>query len=208
MHEESVKQDELDTVSYYDKNIQSYIERTFQVEMKENYERFLCHLPPKAKILDAGCGPGRDALAFSQKGYSVLGFDASEEMVKYVNETLQIPAIKGFFNELEFSEEFDGIWASASLVHVPPSSLADVLHRFWKALKPNGVLCFSYKEGSGVQKEQERTFTYMNKETIAPYLHEFTLLDQWSRTPKAGVNLTPCSWLNTIVRKKTGAINE
>jgi 2-polyprenyl-3-methyl-5-hydroxy-6-metoxy-1,4-benzoquinol methylase len=202
MHDENLLIEEQSTIDYYNKNIQSYIERTFQVEMEDAQDRFLKHLPPKARILDAGCGPGRDALAFTKKGYSVLGFDAALEMVKYVKEQLHIPAMQGFFQEMEFSEEFEGIWASASLIHVSPSALSDVLHRFWKALTPNGILAFSFKEGVGIKKEGDRIFTYMNKENLFPYVEDFIILDQWNATPKEGVNLTPCTWLNTVVRKK------
>src|SRR5438445_2537122 len=123
-------------------------------------------------------------------------------MVWHVNEQLHIPAIRGFFQEMEFLEQFDGIWASASLIHVSFSALSDVLHRFWRALTPNGVLLISFKEGMGMKKEDERIFTYMNKESLFPYLNDFTILDQWIHTPKEGVNLTPCKWLNTVVRKK------
>jgi SAM-dependent methyltransferase len=202
MDEGNVTSEEQSAVDYYNKNIQSYIERTFQVEMEDFQNRFLQYLPPKARILDAGCGPGRDVLAFTKKGYTVLGFDAAEEMVKYVNRQLGLLAVRGFFHEMEFSEAFEGVWASASLVHVPPSVLADVLQKLWKALTPNGILGISFKEGVGVKREGDRTFTYMNKESLSPYLNSFDIVDQWIHTPKEGVNLVPCQWFNTIARKR------
>lgn len=201
MRKDNLTAEEQSAVSYYNKNVQSYIERTFQAEMDDFYTRFLKHISPGAKILDAGCGPGRDILAFVKMGYTAVGFDAAEEMVKYV--TAQgLSAIKGFFHEMTFFEEFDAVWASASLVHVPPSDLSDVLKRFWRALKPNGILAISFKEGIGVKKEGDRSFTYMNKENFLPYLSDFIILDQWVHTPKQGINLVPCHWLNTIARKK------
>lgn len=190
------------TIEYYNKNLNSYVERTFNVKMDEIRRRFLRHLPKNAKILDAGCGPGRDALAFHLQGYNVLGFDAAHQMVKYVNEELKIPAVQGYFQDMQFSNEFDGIWASASLVHVAPNDLKEVLHRFQKALKPAGVLAISFKYGEGVKTEGERTFTYMTEKSLSPYLEEFTLLDQWIQVPEEGVNLVPCKWLNTVLRKK------
>lgn len=193
--------DEQSTIDYYNKNAPVYIKRTFHVAMEECQNRFLQHLPIGSKILDAGCGSGRDAVAFIKKGYDVLGLDAAEEMVNYVRNELHIPVVKGLFQEMEFSEAFDGIWASASLVHVLPSQLADVLHRFWKALKPNGIIAISFKDGEGVKHETGRTFTYMNKESLSEYLEDFQTLDYWYHTPEKGINLLPCKWLNLIARK-------
>lgn len=190
------------TIEYYNKNLKSYIERTFHVDMEEIRGRFLRHLPQHAKILDAGCGPGRDALAFYQQGYDVLAFDAAQEMVRYVQEQLKIPAVHGYFQQMQFTNMFDGIWASASLVHVAPCDLSDVLMRFYDALKPHGVLAVSFKYGEGVKTEGDRTFTYMTETGLNPYLNNFILLDQWIQTPVEGVNLTPCRWLNTILRKR------
>lgn len=164
---------------------------------------FLQYLPKKSKILDAGCGPGRDLLAFKEKRYEVLGFDAAENMVKYVQEKLKIPAIQGFFQEMEFLEEFDGIWASASLVHVPVQSIGMVIEKFRKALKPKGILAFSFKEGTGTLQEGDRTFTYMDKDTLLLHLKGFVILDQWIHPSQKLGDLTTCRWLNTIVRKKT-----
>lgn len=194
--------DKQGTIDYYNTNAQSYIERTFHVEMEDYQNRFVKHLSPQARILDAGCGSGRDAIAFVKKGHDVLAFDAAEEMVKHVREKLHIPVMQGFFQEMEFSEEFDGIWASASLVHVLPSELADVLHRFWKALKPNGIIAISFKDGEGVKHETGRLFTYMNKESLSNYLKDFLVLEQWYHIPKEGVNLLPCKWLNVLARKR------
>jgi 2-polyprenyl-3-methyl-5-hydroxy-6-metoxy-1,4-benzoquinol methylase len=200
--EDELTLEEKSSIDYYNKNAQSYIERTFHVEMESCRHRFLQHLAPGAKILDAGCGSGRDAVAFTKKGYDVLGFDASVAMVKYVRETLHLPVVQGFFQEMEFSELFDGIWASASLVHVMPSDLSDVLHRFWKALKPDGIIAISFKDGQGVHKEIDRTFTYMDKKSLSLYLKDFYVLDEWHHIPKAGINLVPCRWLNVVARKK------
>ncbi|MBS0656327.1 MAG: class I SAM-dependent methyltransferase [Verrucomicrobia bacterium] len=200
--EELLTLEERSSVGYYNKNAQSYIERTFHVEMKGCQNRFLKHLAPGAKILDAGCGSGRDAVAFTKRGYDVLGLDASVEMVKHVKEQLHIPVLQGYFQEMEFSELFDGIWASASLLHVLPSELPDVLHRFWKALKPDGVIAIFFKDGQGVRKETDRTFTYMDKESLSHYLNEFHILDEWYHIPKEGVNNTTCKWFNTIARKR------
>lgn len=190
------------TIEYYNKNILNYIERTFSIDMEQVRRNFLQYLPKKSKILDAGCGPGRDLLAFKEKRYEVLGFDAAENMVKYVQEKLKIPVIQGFFEEMEFLEEFDGIWASASLVHVPIQSMSIVIERFRKALKPEGILAFSFKEGTGISQDGDRTFTYMDKDALFLHLKGFVILNQWVHLPQKLDTTTTCRWLNTIVRKK------
>jgi SAM-dependent methyltransferase len=191
------------TIDYYNQNLDAYVVRTFFAEMEESRKRFLKYLPAQGRILDAGCGPGRDLLAFKEKGYDVLGFDAAEAMVRYVRDELKLPVVQGTFEEMEFLEEFDGIWASASLLHVPPQNLPDVFKRMWRALKQKGVLMVPLKEGKGVQKEGTRSFTYMREEALLPHLKDFILLDQWINAAQAGVNLTACQWLNTIVQKST-----
>ncbi|MBF8263111.1 MAG: methyltransferase family protein [Parachlamydiales bacterium] len=193
---------DLNTINFYNNNFSTYFERTFYLNLKDQQERFLKYLPVSATILDAGCGPGRDMLAFYHLGYKVMGFDASEEMVKYVTETLKLPATKGVFEEMDFFEEFNGIWALASLVHVSLNSLPDVINRLCRALKPNGVLFMSFKEGKGVSHECDRTFNYIDNETLLPFLDEFTILDEWIHVSGTEATRSQCHWLNIIVRKK------
>ncbi|MDP1975918.1 MAG: class I SAM-dependent methyltransferase, partial [Alphaproteobacteria bacterium] len=81
--------------------------------------RFLAQLPLSSKILDAGCGVGRDAHVFENLGHKVTAFDGSFEMVKLANQILKEPAKLMLFQDIDFSEEFDGVWAVASLIHVP-----------------------------------------------------------------------------------------
>lgn len=193
---------DADTIAYYNRNLDSYIERTSHADMQIHRHKFLQYLPPSSKILDAGCGPGRDSLIFQQMGYTILGLDPAEEMVRYVSENLHLPAVQASFQDIEYIEEFDGIWASASLLHVPLDSLSEVFRKLWTALKPGGILFASFKEGIGMGKEGDRTFSYMTSETLRPYLNDFEILDQWIQIPLEGVNLQPCLWLNTLLQKK------
>jgi 2-polyprenyl-3-methyl-5-hydroxy-6-metoxy-1,4-benzoquinol methylase len=87
--------------------------------MERNYRPFLALLKPGARILDAGCGSGRDLKAFSERGYQVVGLDASELMVRLAREHSDQQVHHLAFQEVTYKEEFDGIWACASLLHVP-----------------------------------------------------------------------------------------
>jgi 2-polyprenyl-3-methyl-5-hydroxy-6-metoxy-1,4-benzoquinol methylase len=88
--------------------------------MSPVYGRFLRHVPASGRILDAGCGVGRDALAFAEHGF-VMGFDASAEMVRMARERVgDLAEIRQMRSEeVAWREEFDGVWACASLLHVP-----------------------------------------------------------------------------------------
>lgn len=87
--------------------------------MAQNQSLFLEHLKPNAKILDIGCGVGRDAYFFEQKGYEVLAFDGSREMIKHASQILTYPAKYMLFDDMNFDQEFEDAWAAASLLHVP-----------------------------------------------------------------------------------------
>ena len=75
----------LKTIDYYNKHAQEFIASTFEVDMESLYQPFLVFLPESAKILDVGCGTGRDTLAFKDKGYQVEAIDYSEELVERAN---------------------------------------------------------------------------------------------------------------------------
>ena len=89
--------------------------------------KFLIHVPAGGDILDAGCGSGRDALAFHRAGYRVTAFDASPEMCRMARQYTDLPVIQMTFQEMTWRSAFDGIWACASLLHVPQVELPDVL---------------------------------------------------------------------------------
>jgi 2-polyprenyl-3-methyl-5-hydroxy-6-metoxy-1,4-benzoquinol methylase len=82
------------TISYYENNAKTFHDRTINVDMLENYQAFLKHLPNNGHILDAGCGVGRDAKFFLKCGYNVTAFDASKEMVKMTTKETGLKALQ------------------------------------------------------------------------------------------------------------------
>jgi SAM-dependent methyltransferase len=193
-----------DTIRYYDKHADEYVRNTVGVEMDSLYKPFLNLIPDGGKILDAGCGSGRDTKAFLQRGYEVVAIDASKAMAEAAESVtgLSVSVLK--IQDIEFQDEFDGIWACASLLHVPRPELNDVFERFDRALRSEGVCYASFKEGSGDRiDEKGRLFTDMNDKGIREIIGSHPLLEEvqlWHTD-----DLRPerqDRWTNLLVRKR------
>ena len=115
------------TIQYYDEHAEAFVADTESADMQECRERFLRYLEPGQKILDAGCGSGRDVVAFKEAGYDVEAFDASAEICRIASEKTGIEVRQMRFEELDGEDQYDGIWACASLLHVKPEDLPDAL---------------------------------------------------------------------------------
>ncbi len=111
------------TEAYYNRHAQQFVDDTLHVDMRSLYVPFLAGLPVNARILDAGCGSGRDARAFQKQGYQVSAFDASEPLASRASQLLGFTVPVKRFDEVEEIERYDGIWACASLLHVPENQL-------------------------------------------------------------------------------------
>jgi len=189
--------------AYYDEYADHFRGRTAALPMNAAYEQFLRELPLCANILDAGCGPGRNAAAFLSYGYRVTAVDASPAMVQLA-ERSGIDARVMTFQQMTFNEEFDGIWASASVLHVPHAEIREVLSRFARALKPQGILYVSLKEGQSERiTEDGRFFSYFTLDEFADSLTSsglFKLLRAWK---KIGLDSseTMRTWLNFLAAK-------
>lgn len=155
-------------VEYYNKNADSFFAGSVNADMAEDREAFLAYVPDGGKILDAGCGSGRDSKAFLDAGYDVVAFDASREMRIRASEYIGREVLDLRFEEISFEKEFDGIWASASLLHVPVEELPEVMGRMRKALKPGGAMYASFKYGEGTKVRGERLFSDFNEKSVVP----------------------------------------
>ena len=147
------------TIDYYTENAEAFFAATATVNMAPVYQRFLSLLPPTGRVLDAGCGSGRDAKAFADRGFCVDAFDASPELAKLATiltgQTVEVMS----FTDFDRHHLYDGIWACASLLHVPEVDLPQALQRLWRGLKPDGVLYISFKHGTGEREHGGRVFT-------------------------------------------------
>jgi SAM-dependent methyltransferase len=168
---------EASTVRYYDDHAQEFVRGTVGVEMESLYQPFLVLVPEGGSILDAGCGSGRDTKAFMDRGYRVKPIDASTGMVEATALRTGQPAEQRRFQDLDSKDEFDGIWACASLLHVPLAELDDVLVRFTTALQMGGICYLSFKEGHGERTIGGRLFTDFTEYSLLGILKPNTSLD-------------------------------
>ena len=155
-------------VEYYNKNADSFFEGSVNADMSEDRSRFLDYVPDGGRILDAGCGSGRDSKAFLDAGYDVVSFDASEEMRKRASEYIGREVLDLRLEDISFDNEFDSIWASATLLHVPIEELPEVMTKMNRALKPGGAIYASFKYGDGTKMRGERRFSDFNEKSVVP----------------------------------------
>lgn len=160
------------TISYYDKNAAEFCKNTIDADMSFCRDKFLKYLKTGSAILDAGCGSGRDSVAFKQLGYHVTAMDASPEICKEAEKVLGQKVICKIFEELDDENVYEGIWACASLLHVPKERMAEVLCRLKRALKDGGILYASFKCGDEEKVVNGRFFNYYNERSLRRLMRE------------------------------------
>lgn len=195
-----------DTIGYYESNAEAFFSDTFGVDMTTLQERFVSHLPTGAHILDAGCGSGRDSKAFHEQGYRVTAFDASAKLVALATTHTGLPICQRNFAEVDEMACYDGIWACASLLHLPPDQLPANLLRLWQALKPGGVFYLSFKYGEGEREHGGRHFTDASETRLATWLAG--IVDMASRETWISEDQRPGRterWLNALLFRAPAA---
>lgn len=149
----------------YDLSAEMYAQNVVDLHPKTQSERFQKLLPSSAKVLDIGCGSGRDAKVFCEMGLKVFGIDISSKMIEIATE--QAPhatfSIMDIENLTFTSESFDGVWANCSLLHIPKKNVASVLAQIHRILKKNGILYLSVKQGDGETIEQDQRYGGIEK---------------------------------------------
>lgn len=169
-------------------------------------ERFVALLPPGALVLDVGAGPGFDTAVLQAHHLRAIGLDLSLPMLQAGRHQLGIdaPLLQADMRHLPFAGVVDGIWACASLLHLPPTAVAPTLREWRRVLRPNGVLYLSVQRGSGARWQptayghpRPRFFTYWQPAALDAALVEagFILVDAWES------GAAPTVWLNRLARR-------
>ena len=192
-----------ETLEYYNKNAESFVYETLNVNLQETQERFLKHIPPHRRVLDFGCGSGRDAKYFYTKGFKVDAVDGSDELCKRAAEYTGINVKKMLFSDLDVVEEYDGIWACSSILHLSSLELRDVLLKMIKALKNGGVIYASFKYGEYEGMRNGRYFTDFTETSFKSYIANIDnveIADSWI-TGDVRPGRGDQKWLNLILQK-------
>ena len=191
-----------ETLQFYRDNAQSYAD--WAKEPSTRLKSFLALLPPGGSILELGCGAGNHSAVMREAGFAVRATDGSPEMAEIASRRLGHPVEAMLFHELDAREAYDGVWASACLLHVPRDELAAILGRIHRALKPSGVFYASFKIGEGDGRDDlGRYYNYPSPEWLrATYAAAATWDPLASDTSVIqSFDQTPANMLHLVVRK-------
>lgn len=202
------------TLSHYNQNADAFWQSTKDHDVSQNYAAFLAPLPNNKQldILDFGCGPGRDVAYFKTRGHRPVGLDGSEVFCTMARVYTGCPILHQTFLSLSLAQHaFDGVFANASLFHVPSTELPRVLLDLHTALRPEGILFISNPRGNGEGWSGQRYGHYLQLETSRLFLQTagFAVLNHYYRP--AGKPLVEQPWLAIVARKSsalTGAVTK
>ncbi len=136
------------TIAFYAREAPRYT-MSFAQAPSRHLDAFLDRLPPAAKVLELGCGGGRDAAHMVERGFRVDATDGTPAMVRKANERFDLEARVMLFEDLEADCAYDAIWAHACLLHVPRADVPNVMALIHNALRPGGWHYASFKLGDG-----------------------------------------------------------
>lgn len=191
------------TIEYYNQNADMFAQGTRLVDFTVVQERFAKMLPVGSRILDFGCGSGRDTKYFLEKGYRVEATDGSSELCKLASVFAGIEVKEMLFQDLDVSGKYEGIWACSSILHLSKKELLPVIRKMCDALKDNGVIYTSFKYGDFEGERNGRYFTDFTEDTFDKFIkviQELTIEEEWITSdvrPGRGEE----KWLNLILRK-------
>lgn len=193
----------MDSIDYYNKYANIYFETTVNLDMTQALDRFLELVPEGGAVLDLGCGSGRDSREMLERGYDVTALDGSEEMCALAEIHTGLEVLHMKFDELDFDEVFEGIWACASLVHVESSKMPSVLRKIRQALEMDGILYLSVKKGDFEGYRNERYFTDYQRSDLKELFAQvdgFEILDIW-QSQDVRKDHREATWMNVLAKK-------
>lgn len=196
------------TVGHYDKSAESFWLGTRDHDVSQNIDAFLQALPKNRvlDILDFGCGPGRDMYTFKSLGHRPTGLDGSKAFCQMAQQHSGCPTLHQQFLSLALkADSFDGIFANASLFHVPSQELPRILGELHRALRPGGVLFSSNPRGAEEGWQGQRFGHYMELDINRIYLEQagFRIIHHYYRPE--GKPREQQTWLAIVCqRQETG----
>ena len=184
------------TSAFYEENAETYANRARSLP-KQQLDAFLARLAPGAAILELGCGGGQDSAYMLSQGFDVTPTDGSRELARQAEMLIGRPVRVLLFQRLDAESAYDGVWAHASLLHVPRSELADVFARIRRALKTGGRLHASFKAGEAAGHDDfGRYYNYPSADWLSELLTEGGWHDiAISESDGGGYDGKPTRWI-------------
>lgn len=193
----------MDSIDYYNKHAIEYYDRTIEADMSSIIEKFVEILPDGAVILDLGCGSGRDSRIFIEEGYDVTSLDGSSELCELAEIHIgkEVHNIK--FEDIEFHQVFDGIWACASLLHVEEKDIDCILEKVVNSLTDNGILYMSFQHGDFSGIRNQRYYKDYNTKELKELLSRHKQLEiiEIFKTKDVRKDSSSKKWINVLCRK-------
>ena len=193
------------TLEYYNVRAAEFWEGTRDQDVKQNIEALLRHIrrAPPWRILDLGCGPGRDLVAFRALGHEPVGLDGSPQLAAMAREHSGCEVWEQDFLALKLpAGHFAGIFANASLFHVPRQELPRVLSELHAALQPDGVLFTSNPRGNNEEGwNRGRYGVYHELQSWRAFLESAAFLELEHYYRPAGLPFAQQPWLASVWRK-------
>jgi len=196
------------TLDYYNQNAKDYAAKTFDANVSTMLHDFASKLPAHGAVLDVGCGSGRDTLAFLNRGFNVTAFDASIELAKIACQAINHPVHVTTIENMAWEDEFDGVWAMASLLHLRKDQLLTAITSCARALKSTGAgqffASFKLGDGEGID-DKGRFFSYYQKDELQQLFESTRYFDclQISMTEDS-LGRPELSWLCVVAHLKSG----
>ena len=193
------------TIGHYDNVADDYWHGTRNHDVSQNYEAFLEAIEgkPPFDILDLGCGPGRDLQYFKSLGHAVMGLDGSEALVSMARANSGCEVLQQNFLAMNLPEHrFDGVFANASLFHVPSQELPRILLEVYTTLKSRGVLFCSNPRGNNEEGlEGSRYSCFFDLDTWRDYVIDAGFIEVQHYFRPTGLPRHRQPWLATVWRK-------
>ncbi|MCE9650708.1 MAG: class I SAM-dependent methyltransferase [Parvibaculum sp.] len=193
------------TLSFYAGEAAAYAAASAKSGPSSALVRFMALLPAAADVLDLGCGTGRDTLALHEAGFNVTPIDGSPEMARELTARSSLKVEVLLFENLDRKAEFDGVWANASLLHVPREAIVEVLTRINRALKPGGLFYASFKAGTGGGRDGfERYYNYPARAELEAWMEQSGgwISLRIEEKKGGGYDAKPTDWLHLYAEKR------